>query len=79
MIDKDRIKAEAEAFFEWLSKDKMHVTTTSMLIFANVIAEMVRAEKREACAKVCEAGVDTSHPTLAAAIRLRSNAEITAR
>lgn len=54
MIDKERIKAEAEAFFEWPSKEKTYVTTTSMLIFANVIAEMARAEEREACAKVCE-------------------------
>lgn len=55
MIDKERIKAEAEAFFEWPSKDKTYVTTTSMLIFANVIAEMARAEEREACAKGCDA------------------------
>lgn len=84
MIDKARIKTEAEAFFEWPTKDKMHVTTTSMLIFANVIAEMARAEEREACAKVCEEataiadGWDDAAAAmgrdLAAAIRLRSNA-----
>lgn len=54
MIDKERIKAEAEAFFEWPSKEKTYVTTTSMLIFANVIAEMARAEEREACASIYE-------------------------
>jgi hypothetical protein len=36
MIDKDRIKTEADAFFEWPSKDKTYVTTTSMVIFSNV-------------------------------------------
>ena len=54
MIDKERIKAEAEAFFEWPSNDKTYVTTTSMLIFANVIAEMVREDARESCAKSCD-------------------------
>jgi chloramphenicol 3-O-phosphotransferase len=87
MIDKDRINAEAEAFFDWPGKEKTHVTTTSMLIFANVIAEMARAEEREACAALCDAGVDMQHPAvtnhvmrnfgpsnvLAQAIRLRHN------
>ena len=49
-MDKERIRDEAEAFFEWPTHDKTHVTTTSMLIFAGVIAgmaaeEAVRAEK----------------------------------
>jgi hypothetical protein len=50
MIDKIRIETEAEQFFEWPTKDHTFVTRTSMLIFASVIAEMVRAEDREACA-----------------------------
>lgn len=45
MIDKKRIEEEAEHFFEWPTKDHTYVTRTSMLIFAGVIAEMVRAEK----------------------------------
>jgi len=44
MIDKNRIEIEAEAFFEFPTADKMYVTRTSMLIFAGVIAEMVRDE-----------------------------------
>jgi|ERR1035437_2614457 hypothetical protein len=56
MIDKKRIEEEAEHFFEWPTKDRTFVTRTSMLIFANVIAEMAREEEREACANVCEVG-----------------------
>lgn len=44
MIDRKRIDTEAEHFFEWPTTDHSFVTRTSMLIFANVIAEMVRAE-----------------------------------
>ncbi len=47
MIDKKRIEEEAQHFFEWPTKDKTYVTTVSMLIFANVIAEMVRKEEFE--------------------------------
>lgn len=43
-MDKQRIKEEADAFFEWPTDDKTHVTTASMLIFAGVIAEMAAAE-----------------------------------
>ena len=43
-MDKERIRNEAEAFFEWPTHDKTHVTTTSMLIFAGVIADMAAAE-----------------------------------
>ena len=85
MIDKDRIKAEAEAFFEWPSKDKMYVTTVSMLIFANVIAEMAREEERNECAKVAEGGAFLHDDApdarfgkaCAKAIRMRSNAKLT--
>lgn len=58
MINKERIKAEADAFFEWPSEDKTHVTTTSMLIFANVIAEMVRTEERGACGEIVNKKAD---------------------
>ena len=44
MIDKKRIETEADAFFEWPTNDRTFVTRTSMLVFASVIAEMVRAE-----------------------------------
>jgi len=56
MIDKKRIEEEAEHFFGWPTSDHTYVMRTSMLIFANTIAEMVRAEKKTgelcpACAK----------------------------
>ena len=44
MIDKKRIEKEAEQFFEWPTEDRAYVTRTSMLLFAGVIAEMVRKE-----------------------------------
>lgn len=47
MIDKKRIETEAEHFFEWPTADRTHVTRTSMLIFAGVIAEMVRKESAD--------------------------------
>ena len=47
-MDKQRIKEEADAFFEWPSDDRTYVTTTSMLIFAGVIAEMAGRELRGA-------------------------------
>lgn len=53
-MDKQRIKDEADAFFEWPTPDKTYVTTTSMLIFTSVIAEMAKAEERAACADVCD-------------------------
>ena len=87
-MDKERIKKEAEAFFEWPTQDKTHVTTTSMLIFANVIAEIAMNEERETCAAECDrltwaidhggnkyrrpAGADVC----ATAIRKRSNNEV---
>ena len=54
MIDKERIKKEADSFFEWTTPDKSTVSTVSMIIFCNVIAEMARIEEREECAKVCD-------------------------
>lgn len=50
MIDKERIKKEADSFFEWSTNDKSTVSTESMLIFCNVIAEMARNEERESIA-----------------------------
>lgn len=55
MIDKARIEEEANRFFEWPEgSDKLAVTTTSCLLFANVIAEMARAEERKRCIEWCE-------------------------
>ena len=83
MIDKKRIETEAEHFFAWPTDDRNFVTRTSMLIFANVIAEVARTEEREACAALCMTFDDTHEanrghgPAMCAeAIRLRSNAEV---
>lgn len=54
-MNKARIKEEAEHFFEWPDpKRRDHVTLTSCLIFAEVIAGMAADAEREACAKVAE-------------------------
>ena len=53
-MNKARIKEEAEHFFEWPDpKRRDHVTLTSCLIFAEVIAGMAADAEREACAQVC--------------------------
>lgn len=43
-IDRARIKVEADSFFEWPTADRSSVTTTSMLLFAERIAEIVRRD-----------------------------------
>ncbi len=53
-MKKQRIQAEADAFFEWPTADKSYVTTISMLEFASRIADMVRREERAACAEICD-------------------------
>jgi hypothetical protein len=52
-MDRDRIKAEANAFFEWPTEDKTHVTTTSMLLFAEHIAKIAAGKERGRCVSVC--------------------------
>ena len=42
-ISRERVQAEADAFFDWPTADKSSVTTTSCLIFARCIAGMVAA------------------------------------
>jgi hypothetical protein len=54
-MNKARIKEEAEHFFEWPDPARRdHVTLTSCLIFAEVIAGMAVDAEREECAKLCE-------------------------
>lgn len=50
-MDKQRIKDEAEAFFDWPTADKTQVTTTSALIFAHVMAGVAEQEERDAAAE----------------------------
>jgi len=60
-ISRERVQAEADAFFDWPTTDKSSVTTTSCLIFARCIAGMVAAERdstiaelREECERLTE-------------------------
>lgn len=55
-ISRERVQAEADAFFDWPTADKSSVTTTSCLIFARCIAGMVAAE-RDATIERLEAGI----------------------
>ena len=75
-MNKARIKEEAEHFFEWPDpKRRDHVTLTSCLIFAEVIAGMAADAEREACAKVCEKDGLLWGQRYAAAIRERGGGE----
>lgn len=69
----DEIRAEWGTFIEYPEgSDKLYVTTASALIFARTIAKMAAQQEREACAKLCEAQVETgAHLRCAAAIRAR--------
>jgi hypothetical protein len=72
-MNKARIKEEAEHFFEWPTNRRDHVTLTSCLIFAEVIAGMAVDAEREECAKVVEI-FDRTFQTgggIASAIRAR--------
>ena len=73
-MNKARIKEEAEHFFEWPDpKRRDHVTLTSCLIFAKVIAGRAVDAERDACAKVCEEDGLLWGQRYAAAIRARWN------
>lgn len=77
-MTKDEIKAEFDAFIEWPdSKNKRTVTTTSALIFAEVIAAMAVAKEREACALAVQNHQGSLVPAVgrlyAKIIRLRVN------
>jgi len=73
-MNKPRIKEEAEHFFEWPDpKRRDHVTLTSCLIFAEVIAGRAVDAERDACAKVCEEDGLLWGQRYAAAIRARWN------
>ncbi len=75
-MNKARIKEEAEHFFEWPDpKRRDHVTLTSCLIFAEVIAGMAVDAEREECAKLVEI-FDRTFQTgggIAGSIRSRGN------
>jgi len=53
-ISRERVQAEADAFFDWPTTDKSSVTTTSCLIFARCIAGMVAAERDATIAELRE-------------------------
>jgi len=53
-ISRERVQAEADAFFDWPTADKSSVTTTSCLIFARCIAGIVAAERDATIAELRE-------------------------
>lgn len=65
-ISRERVQAEADAFFDWPTADKSSVTTTSCLIFARCIAGMVAAE-RDATIAELRAEISDLHTTMMAA------------
>jgi hypothetical protein len=72
-MNKARIKEEAEHFFEWPDpKRRDHVTLTSCLIFAEVIAGMAVDAEREACAQIGD-GYDYGDRNCGDEIRARGN------
>ena len=48
------IERDADAFFEWPTADRTHVSTASMLLFAAMIARKARAAALEEAANACE-------------------------
>lgn len=71
-MNKARIKEEAEHFFAWPDpKRRDHVTLTSCLIFAEVIAGMAVDDEREECAKLAAWILKMPQNDVSAAIRNR--------
>ena len=70
-MNKARIKEEAEHFFEWPTNRRDHVTLTSCLIFAEVIAGMAVDAEREECANVAAWILKMPQNDVSAAIRER--------
>jgi hypothetical protein len=71
-MNKARIKEEAEHFFEWPDPARRdHVTLTSCLIFAEVIAGMAVDAEREECAKLAAWILKMTQNDVSAAIRGR--------
>lgn len=57
----ERIKAEADAFFEWDGEDRSLVTTTSCLLFAQHIAGLMQARAAQPAPVVPEKCADMNH------------------
>ena len=76
-MTKTEIQAEWDSFIEYPhGSDKRYVTTTSALIFARSIAEMVKSREREACAKVCDVRVNAGEVgALLCAIAIRARGQ----
>ena len=69
------IQKEWDSFIEYPERsNKMYVTTTSALLFAQHIADIAAEKEREACAEECDAlaSCEGVAQKCAAAIRARS-------
>lgn len=51
----DALKRDADAFFEWPTADRTHVSTASMLLFAAMIARKARTAALEEAAALVAA------------------------
>lgn len=72
-ISRERVQAEADAFFDWPTTDKSSVTTTSCLIFARCIAGMVAAERDATIAELREEISDLHTTMMAAAVEIQEH------
>ena len=69
------IQNEWDSFIEYPERsNRMYVTTTSALLFAQHIADIAAEKEREACAKACEeTRIVKGGEVFAAKIRARGN------
>lgn len=66
------IERDADAFFEWPTADRTHVSTASMLLFAAMIARKARAAALEEAAKACDAEASIEGIAQRCAARIRA-------
>jgi hypothetical protein len=65
-MTQDIIGITNKASKEWLKELPSPEETANPVPkrFLEIFAKLIAAKEREACARVCEAGVDTEHPTV---------------
>ena len=63
------LAAEAEAYADYNFKGEVYWREA----YESKLIDLIRADEREACAKVCEDSVEYAGDTLAEAIRARGN------
>lgn len=73
MIDKNKIREEADHFFEWpeSAPHRLTVSTTSAILFAEYIAEKATKEMREAIEKTIEENLHLADGEVCTLIHLK--------